>query len=162
MTGSFLSQCSTIGLTVYIYSYIVSTVKVDFQLGILVTAEVSGGHFNPTIRSRKQWNDFLLFEIKTKTTNVFWSALPGVFAEGCRGRNCQHISSPRFIALIDRSRPPENLNLGEVSAETMFFQFLGSALAVLLVLVVYWEQADKLGVQLGLGLASFPGLVNLS
>ena len=63
---------------------------------------------------------------------------------------------------IDRSRPPENLNLGEVSAETMFFQFLGSALAVLLVLVVYWEQADKLGVQLGLGLASFPGLVNLS
>ena len=64
---------------------------------------------------------------------------------------------------IDRSRPPENLNLGEASsAETMFFQFLGSALAVLLVLVVYWEQADKLGVQLGLGLASFPGLVNLS
>ena len=54
MTGAFLSQCSTIGLTVYIYSYIVSTVKVDFQLGILVTAEVSGGHFNPTIRSRKQ------------------------------------------------------------------------------------------------------------
>ena len=44
----------------------------------------------------------------------------------------------------------------------MFFQFLGSALAVLLVLVVYWEQADKLGVQLGLGLASFPGLVDLS
>ena len=34
--------------------FIVSTVKVDFQLGILVTAEVSGGHFNPTIRSRKQ------------------------------------------------------------------------------------------------------------
>ena len=62
---------------------------------------------------------------------------------------------------IDRSRPPEKMNLGEASAETMFFQFLGSALAVLLVLVVYWEQADKLGVQLGLGLASFPGLVNL-
>ena len=57
---------------------------------------------------------------------------------------------------------PDKMNLGEASAETMFFQFLGSALAVLLVLVVYWEQADKLGVQLGLGLASFPGLVNLS
>ena len=56
----------------------------------------------------------------------------------------------------------DKMNLGEASAETMFFQFLGSALAVLLVLVVYWEQADKLGVQLGLGLASFPGLVNLS
>ena len=57
---------------------------------------------------------------------------------------------------------PDKMNLGEASAETMFFQFLGSALAVLLVLVVYWEQADKLGVQLGLGLASFPGLVDLS
>ena len=56
----------------------------------------------------------------------------------------------------------DKMNLGEASAERMFFQFLGSALAVLLVLVVYWEQADKLGVQLGLGLASFPGLVNLS
>ena len=56
----------------------------------------------------------------------------------------------------------DKMNLGEASAEIMFFQFLGSALAVLLVLVVYWEQADKLGVQLGLGLASFPGLVNLS
>ena len=67
-----------------------------------------------------------------------------------------------LIAQVHRSRPPEKMNLGEASAETMFFQFLGSALAVLLVLVVYWEQADKLGVQLGLGLASFPGLVNLS
>ena len=56
----------------------------------------------------------------------------------------------------------DKMNLGEASAEIMFFQFLGSALAVLLVLVVYWEQADKLGVQLGLGLASFPGLVDLS
>ena len=43
-----------------------------------------------------------------------------------------------------------------------FPQFLGSALAVLLVLVVYWEQADKAGPTLGLGLTSFPGLVNIS
>ena len=43
-----------------------------------------------------------------------------------------------------------------------FFQFLGSALAVLLVLVVYWELAEKAGPSLGLGLASFPGLVSPS
>ena len=29
-------------------------IRFDFQLGILVTAEVSGGHFNPTIRSPNQ------------------------------------------------------------------------------------------------------------
>ena len=38
-------------------------------------------------------------------------------------------------------------------------QFLGSALAILLLLVVYWEKADEAGEGIGLLLASFPNLV---
>ena len=37
---------------------------------------------------------------------------------------------------------------------------MGSALAILLLLVVYWEKADEAGEGIGLLLASFPGLVN--
>ena len=37
---------------------------------------------------------------------------------------------------------------------------MGSALAILLLLVVYWEKADQAGEGIGLLLASFPGLVN--
>ena len=37
---------------------------------------------------------------------------------------------------------------------------MGSALAILLLLVVYWEKADQAGEGIGLFLASFPGLVN--
>ena len=156
MTGAFLSQCSTIGLTVYIYSYIVSTVKVDFQLGILVTAEVSGGHFNPTIRSRKQWNGDFLLQSKQRQ--------PMCFDQHCLV--CLRKDAVEEIASISH-RPGSSIDhaLQKIwiwERLQMFFQFLGSALAVLLVLVVYWEQADKLGVQLGLGLASFPGLVDLS
>ena len=40
-------------------------------------------------------------------------------------------------------------------------KFLGSALAILLLLVVYWEKADEAGEGIGLLLASFPNLVNL-
>ena len=36
---------------------------------------------------------------------------------------------------------------------------MGSALAILLLLVVYWEKADEAGEGIGLLLASFPNLV---
>jgi len=77
------------------------------MLGILVTAEVSGGHFNPTI-------------------SIAWCV-------------CGRMPWRKLPAYL-------------------IAQFLGSALAVLLVLVVYWELAEKAGPSLGLGLASFPGL----
>jgi len=77
------------------------------MLGILVTAEVSGGHFNPTI-------------------SIAWCV-------------CGRMPWRKLPAYL-------------------IAQFLGSGLAVLLVLVVYWEQADKAGVSLGLRLASFPNL----
>jgi len=77
------------------------------MLGILVTAEVSGGHFNPTI-------------------SIAWCV-------------CGRLPWRKLPAYL-------------------VAQFLGSALAILLLLVVYWEKADEAGEGIGLLLASFPGL----
>merc|ERR1712107_806277 len=184
------------------------------MLGILVTAEVSGGHFNPTISiawcvcGKLPWRKLPAYLVAQFLGSalaillllvVYWekadeagegiglllASFPGLSSRPYWGSLVidQVVASTflllAFSSIVERKLQPGpmlmalsvtgiilslGLNAGSAMNPSMDFcaylvaQFLGSALAILLLLVVYWEKADEAGEGIGLLLASFPNL----